>query len=501
MEVMLNRTTLDCFRNVFTQTVFKEDAQESVVPDTLPDIGEILSTTGLALIRGKDVGEGRIRVEGNIPVRVLYRGESGEDVFSLEVTVPLYASFESPSIPAEGCCVADIRVSSLSTRVLNPRKISVRAEASVTVRCWASDSLEYFSAPGEDTGEVQLLERGAVVSPVTAVTEKTFVLTDEFSLPGSGAATEVLDRHTAVQAEEVRAAGDKLIVRGSVRSGLLLRMEDGSLTGTEFSTQFSQVIEAEGMGKDSFPQVVLLFSGVYYELNGDGRGGSMELHLVLQAAVRSRTEVRYIADAYSNAFSLERETERLEQPCVLSELTLSTSLREQLDPGFAPGEVVLSELTPGQAQIDGDTVSVPLTALLYCLDGEGRVLAAERTVQARFRYELAAGQRLEPCEIALREAQASPGQDGVELRVQTEVRVFVTGDMQTDCIRALRYDESVSADLSDEPSLTLLRASSGDSLWEIAKRCHSTVDLIREVNGLEDLPQPWEKLIAIPIAR
>ena len=283
--------------------------------------------------------------------------------------------------------------------------------------------------------------------------------------------------------------------------GLLLRLEDGSLTGTEFSTQFSQVIEAEGMGKDSFPQVVLLFSGVYYELNGDGRGGSMELHLVLQAAVRSRTEVRYIADAYSNAFSLERETERLEQPCVLSELTLSTSLREQLDPGFAPGEVVLSELTPGQAQIDGDTVSVPLTALLYCLDGEGRVLAAERTVQARFRYELAAGQRLEPCEIALREAQASPGQDGVELRVQTEVRVFVTGDMQTDCIRALRYDESVSADLSDEPSLTLLRASSGDSLWEIAKRCHSTVDLIREVNGLEDLPQPWEKLIAIPIAR
>jgi hypothetical protein len=68
-------------------------------------------------------------------------------------------------------------------------------------------------------------------------------------------------------------------------------------------------------------------------------------------------------------------------------------------------------------------------------------------------------------------------------------------------VESISLDDSVTLDNSKQPSLVILRASSDDDLWRLAKENRSTVELISEVNSLEEAEGNWEKYLLIPKTR
>ena len=83
---------------------------------------------------------------------------------------------------------------------------------------------------------------------------------------------------------------------------------------------------------------------------------------------------------------------------------------------------------------------------------------------------------------------AAQGSYGLELAVSSNTQIpMVTG---------LEIGEETMPDPS-RPSMILCRAGE-ESLWDMAKRCGSTVEAIREANGLQDIPEP-ERMLLIPI--
>ena len=55
-------------------------------------------------------------------------------------------------------------------------------------------------------------------------------------------------------------------------------------------------------------------------------------------------------------------------------------------------------------------------------------------------------------------------------------------------------------DRSQLPSLTLRRMEEGETLWELAKRCHTEEAAIREANGI-DAPTATSGMLLIPKGR
>ena len=77
MEAILRKSSYPCFQLVYAETFSLSEAQESVVTDTLPDVDAVVHASGCALIRSKDVSDGRIRLEAAVPARVSCLGEDG----------------------------------------------------------------------------------------------------------------------------------------------------------------------------------------------------------------------------------------------------------------------------------------------------------------------------------------------------------------------------------------------------------------------------------------
>ena len=182
MEVSLRKNCVSCFQSAFSQTILLSEGQECVVPDTLPDIASVVCTGATPLIRSKDVSDGRVRLEANVPARVSCLGEDGR-IFPLDVNIPFYLSAQDEQISPDSLCVALLTLRQVETRMLNPRKLSVRAELAVTVTCYTQSVLTTYLAPEEDASEIHALEQRANTDCVVCATEKTFVLTDEAELP------------------------------------------------------------------------------------------------------------------------------------------------------------------------------------------------------------------------------------------------------------------------------------------------------------------------------
>ena len=503
MELALKSTAVECCELVFSQTVRKEESQDCVVPDTLPDIGYILSTSGNALIRSKDVGEGRIRLEVNIPARVAYCAEEGEGVCSLDVNIPVYLSLEDEMIPEGGICVAGLSLCALEAKELNPRKVCVRAEVEFAVECYLPGRREFSAVPDTPPEFFNLRQRSAEVTPAVTVTEKTFVLSEEFTIPASQPpAAALLGQNTVLQVEDAKSAGTKLVLKGSARSTLLYADPEYNPGSLEFTSSFSQVIETDTELEGAHCAIRLLLSGAYYDLGeGDGRTGSMELHLVAQVLVYGSAEARYIADAYSNRYrpTLSEEDCALER--ILKTVTLRETLREQLAPEEGVSEILLGEYSLGELRAGEDAALVlPVTVRVFYRTAEGRLRAVLRSFPVRFAFPLEENQRLRPLAAMGQELYAAPAAGGIEIRLPLEIQAQLWETETVRYVTGISYDETQIQDLSDRPTLVLLRAGSEDDLWTLAKENASTVRAIVEANALDTLTAPWKRQLLIPKA-
>ena len=487
MEANLRTYGFACYQPVFSQIITQTEQQDCVVPDSLPDIAVVLTTAGSVLIRSKDIVDGKARLEANLPARVSCVGEDG-GMFCLDVNIPFYLSTEDAAI-RDGCvCTAALTLRHLETRLLNPRKLSVRAEIAADIRCFLYGNVRTFGAPAAEEGGIRVLETEAKVSAACCVTEKTFVLTDEAELPSENATpTEIIAQFADVQTQEIRAVGTKLIVRGAVRSVLLYRISSENVDQMEFSTGFSQVIETQTETDGVMSEVVPLISGMYYELTPgtDGRSVSMELHLVLQLICSAEQTVRYLADAYSNAFPIETKRQTLDLSCIRRELLLRETCRAEIETAGAVSSVISCVASPLSWETEGGEVRVQLRIALCWRSGE-TVYSLERTLTQGLNTSLAEGETLRVIDIAVQECAASPSSAGVEVRIPFELRAFVIEKRETETIIAINYQEDAPLDVDDKPTLVMMRVKKDADLWELAKANCSTVEAVCTLNALED---------------
>ena len=142
MDLELQRLTLEGYRGAAQVMFTQEETLESIVPDACPDIARIISASGRACLKDKELGEGALRLTGTARVTVLYIPEGEELPRSLEVSIPFQCVRDDPRFHA-GCPVlADLQAASADARTLNPRKILTRVELSVWAAAYEQERKE-----------------------------------------------------------------------------------------------------------------------------------------------------------------------------------------------------------------------------------------------------------------------------------------------------------------------------------------------------------------------
>ena len=486
MDTSLKTNTIEFFSPVWQGTTVREVTEEVVVPDTMEDVGVILDTSGILTMQGKETLQDSVQLSAALAVTVLYAPENGTGLRGIDLTLPADIRMEASGVDMDCRTFSAVRMRAVEARLINSRKIHVRAELEADVTCFRSDCLRI--AAGMETEDVPVHLRCENVDAVLVsdVREKTFALTDEYTFPAAlGSDLRVLSRRAQIVTEDVKCVGGKVLFRGRVRSELMFadRETENCAVG-QYETEFSQIMEIGADGDDSMPEVRLFLTGAYYDMPEFGRDSRIqaELHLAVQCVCRAHRPIQYIADLYSNRTELAAQRTSLRLVCGISQVVMRQTVADRIEGAARDAEMLQSTATVGPVILEDGAVQTTVNVRLVYGGTNGEYSVSQGRLSAEFTLPESASpvKGLRDAEVTVTDIYCVPGTGDV--RVSLRLDAVAEEETEISCVTAVEEDAEAWAKRERTPSVALLRVPEGADLWTVAQRYHSTVEDILRVN-------------------
>lgn len=487
MEYDLQKTVLERYVPSYYGTISQEELTESIVPDAYPDISRIVSSSGEASLTAKQTSEGTIKVSGIACLTVLYIPEGESSPRSLSYDIPFQCTADSPNIKETQQVHAKMIGVSADARLMNPRKVLLKAEITVNVAVYGQEFNEVCcDAQGHEDVcglEKQMTEYRDYV--ISAVVEKPFVFSELLRQSASKPRMEeVIEYHTELGSLDVKYIGKKIVCKGELHLSMLYR-SGLDLVPAHFDLPYSQIIDVENGAEEGDPEASILLKSVVCQL----QEGELEVAVEaqIQAVLWSQRKITFLNDVYSTLESLEAERAEY-QFCSMSECSSRRETARQFCESGIPVKQVLSG-TAYAGQISAhatDTLTKYETVLavqvLYLSDDDA-LCAVEYSIPASCELEVSDGCSCKCICKVVGDVIAVPVTGGLEIRVETEYSWRVTKMETVSYVAGIR--SMPTQNLSEaKPSVILRMVSDNESIWEIAKLCGSTVKDICSANEL-----------------
>ena len=480
MELRFEHTGITGWRERFCREEKVRVDLEGVVPDVNEDVGRIASVQASVLLKSKELTGRSARIGGEVSAAVLYITEKEDAVSFVRLSREFETEIDAGTAESVEELQVMLRVNRAEARILNPRKLAVSAELRCRALGYGQEELTLSLLPAqEDAALLHGLEERLETTAAVSVCEKSFALTESFEFTEGRAAPQTLLCHELqLRIADQSRVGSRLIVKGSMELCVWVQAEGLCYPlRQQFSAPFSQIIET---GTESCACCTLLCepTAVYLTL-GDGIGGGKtleaEVHAVLQAVCRSRKELRFLSDAYSNAMPLHCGEQSLYRESA-GEMQLG-ALRAATPVAVADNCADVLAVLPVLQVGAGEDAAVNLDVIYRTADGT--MTAVRRSVPLR-------GDKLPPdarlLSAALRRCDLRAAGEGLDCEMEAELFWQSLKTAQQPAIGSASLEEDKPYDRSALPAVTLVRVEK-ESLWELARRCHASVEGIKAANG------------------
>lgn len=510
MEAKLNSETINYLKKILDTSFTHEETAETIVPDSMPDIGEIMDTAGVVTLRSKEADGGRVSLTGTIAATVIYCPAEENIVHKLELNIPFAAGLDAEGVSEDSRLNVAIRLGSIDSRTINSRKVLVRADLIVEIMAFESASISYsHDIEDSQSAGIQLLRERARVTLVTQAREKTFVLADEFTMPaGRPEVRELLKSEVRLNSEDVKAVGNKLIFKGTALIHILYKSDaEPEPIPVDFTASFSQIMEMDMEDEEQEQDVRLMLTSFYVEhgntVVSENSIFAVEMHIVAQAVARKKIELQYISDIYSTVYGLSEMWETLAVDSEERAFTVPVEQRSSIElPMAEPVHRIIDvSAACGKVHFTTDKEEAGLktnvmVSIIYSAE-DGRMSGLTKRIEVTGSLDHSPEMISGASANIVGNVHASPADGGidVDIPVQFELRPYTK--FKAVAVSGAEWDEDNPKDLSMLPSVVIYHAKGGEDFWHMAKNFASTETLIRTANSLEEgaAPSPGQFFI------
>lgn len=496
MELTFKKDIYEQMCPVWSGTVSRDFTAECIVPDAMPDVGTVVDGEGVIITRSKECEAGCLTLTASVSAWVMYMPDGGGTMESVPITIPVEMKIDAPGADTDCQAVTRLRIRSMEARMVNSRKLSLRADVDCEARVYRRTRAEVASGLDKAERSVHLLTGTAPATVVADVREKSFVVTDEYQMPQRP--EKLLSQRLEAVTEDVKYTAGKAVFRGRLRAGLIFAGADGQVYAGRYETEFSQIMEVDAGGEEALPELVLMTTGAYFDLpdRQDEEGKvSAEIHLVAQCICRRTEEVSYIADIYSNRTELVSERSELPMAGTVRPVTMRQTVTGTVEQMGVGGEAIALSASIGSVTVEGGTVRTAVNLRIICRMGTSFTLARSR-LAAEFTTDLPEGTTLTGVTVSAADLYCSQAGGGMDVRAVLQMDAMAVTAQTVSCVTAVTEDAEAWAAQPAAPSVTLVRVAPGEDMWAVARKYRSTVEAIVAANG-----DRTEGLLLIPKAR
>ena len=482
-----------------TQVTLDDDF---IVPDTMSDMAEVILDSGIIQLEPVKVQRERITVRGKLDFHVLYRKEEG-GLQALGGSIPFEEAINVPDLDEKDYVSVSWQLEDLNTEMIHSRKLGIKAIVTLEAK---AESLYDTEAAVDVRGanvEIHLqVRRERIPAAAIALRRKdTYRLKQDITLPGSKPVIErMLWTEMKLAGCQAKPLDGQIHLEGTLMVFALYEGgESGMVQWVEESIPFSGEVEMQGATADMIPVIglKLIHRDLEEKPDYDGEMRELSVDAVIELDVRlyEEQELELLQDLYATNREIVLDTGEAVFDRILTRNFGKCRVAEKVEMETDPRVLQICH-SSGSVKLDGMEVRENALAvdgvlevkLLYLTDEDARpVQAGTRLVPFHYEAETPGITEdsiwyLEPGLEQLTAVMAGGGQ--AELRGVITLDLFVLQPETRQIILQAQVHPVDTEKMKAMPGIVGYLVQPGDSLWDVAKRFHTTEKSILEANEL-----------------
>ena len=516
MDLKINRETIPVTEILLDDMQEQSVELDYVLPDYDPDIFRIIGCEIHPVILGYAMGTDRITYEMRADIRVLYCGSGSKLLQCISQQMTFSRNIELPR-PAEAPSVLlRPKTTYANCRAVSPRRLEVRGAVSVQIRVAGEKKQEVIQ---DVFGmHVQLRKIPVEYAAQKRHAAKNVILNEEIELGQSKPSVKtILRSDVRLEHQEHSILAGKLIVKGEAQVHLLYTWEkspeENGIEQMQFTLPYSQIIDMEQIDEsyqgNAEVQVIRCDLKPCNGKNSAADQIQCELELRLNCTAVKTASAQLVTDAFSTMYPCEQSTVPLQIDMVPKPIQATMQCSASLLPGDnAPSCIydLRCQVRNVNMQLLADTNRIRVSGMLCCSllagDSEGCPMLLEKEEA----FEVYTDSEI-PLDNAVLQAQVEPtdctyhlASDGtVSMKASLLLQGVLCPSSRHVCLSDLTVDGENKLIRDGDYALKLYYGVEHEHVWDIAKRCHTSVNAIMEENDLSDEQLTTPGMLFIPI--
>lgn len=505
-----------------TTIVIEEDI---LVPDTKPDMREILLIDGKAHLSAREFCAGAkadeyITLSGEVELTTLYMPENSDvcgEIISVQSRLPFKEQWHI-GIAAGGCLIAKCKAEKIEYMIINERKYRVKITLAVFAKEYTDKKLEIFE--GITGEEIQMCKEKIEITRVDSRKKDSLSISENLSVKSENRIENILKQDICVIENYKQVTGEKAVINGFITVNLLYTVsgdcenECGNIRQSSEKVEFTQFIPIRQNNDASGCGICFDTSDLRVKLVQDDEDGEvlrLEGELVTYIEVYTNTEKEIITDAYHREKDFVCDFKEENSRTMIGSSIGETSVREIIS-SENYGEIECVLYTGGETigcesyAENGKIVTEGFIAVkLICQSeaageqGSCGIFSIRKDVPFRVSSAMpqAVGGETVEASVCMKDFRAEKiNGKQIELNVTVSVCADVMRNVPFKLLQNPAFEECTKK--TEKARMVVYIAKDDDSLWGIAKRFKSTPEAIRSVNQMEsDEVVKGEKLLVL----
>lgn len=461
-----------------------------IVPDTKPDMAEILVADAKVKVRAEECAGGMLTVKGEVLFTVLYIPEEEETVRSLEQILPFIQNIE---LKCSDCAEykVDAVVEHIGFTLVNSRKLSAKVMVGLTAEATIQKEYEPIIEACGDDMESRSKKYSIYVPLSETQTEISVsdILTVPQDKPDIG---EILKLDAYITPSDVKVMNGKAMIHAEMHINTVYSASpDGELVGVNHIVPFTDVVEAPGADEQSAVNVSYKLLDIFATGKGDLKGDtkiiSIDANIGTTVKVSRTISEKIVDDCYfMNAKAdMTRENMKICEYITSENTRVPVHTRVEAPKNVKIKEVIECCAKPlvrectwenGMATVNGSLV----INMIY-RDDSGALRNAVSENDLNWQKPIA-----EKCDI-----DADVWTESVNWEAQEEgIQVFCNIGIYTKALKPCRVEiitdiQKQEENMEKQPGMVVYFAKKGDNLWSVAKKYRTKMEKIKNANNIE----------------
>lgn len=486
------------------------------IPENLLDMERLVLVKGNVIIEDTQPMVDRFQVKGSLGYQILYMADKESNTFdSLTGKVPFIEYINADGTKETDYIEVHASLNDLTVTMLHSRKLSLKALIELDYQVKENETFDAVTAIEDEDGAEVL---GGTISMMSLMLQEKCPVTVEehVEIPANKPDIyQVIWKSMTLSNPQVKAGDGCMLIAGDLTVFLVYTAEEDDMPVQFFTLEvpFEKRIEEPMANADMISGSFLSLDQYHITVEQDDRGQDRILELCADFTVEIKLygedEIKLVQDAYSTEMDIEPKWRDFTLQHLLMRNCAKTRVTDTVD--MPKNQSVLQVChTEGSVSIEetkrtakGIMVEGVLSAQITYLNKDDNGSLASATFDIPFSCEIEVNgmdkdvtYSIVPYIDQIQAVQMSDNQIEVKAEISLDVLAFVNEhakavlDME---VKPVNLDKKKAL-----PGIICYIVKDGDTLWSIAKTYYTTVDRIRDINGLDsDMIYEGDKLVIL----